>query len=406
MSTQFRSLIISFAVVLSTTLPSAAQWVQTNGPKISLIDCLLQDSSILYAATNRGICVSTDEGNDWTLSNAGLSDTSVQCFCKVGQKICAGTRYQGVFISVDNGAHWVKSNTGLTNTDVLSLNVFKNKLYAGTFNGVFVSTDEGNSWYPVNNGMKGARVFALIGLGSRIFAGARMDSIGLYVSSDEGVSWQASNKGLGNILIYTFANQAGELLVGTAKDMYVSPDSGKNWSVVDAGLAARHVFAIAIKDSNIIAGTDSGVYLRKSTGGGWIRESSDSSFYWVYSLLIFKNKILAGTMFGIYSRPLSEMIASVERLSAVEPSHITLSQNYPNPFNPSTTIEFALPKPGFVTLVVFNVLGEAVGTLVNENLMPGNYRTTWDAKGLPGGMYFYRLEAGGMVEARKLSLLK
>ncbi len=83
-----------------------------------------------------------------------------------------------------------------------------------------------------------------------------------------------------------------------------------------------------------------------------------------------------------------------------------LSQNYPNPFNPSTTIEFALPTPGFVTLSIFNILGEKVATLVSENLTAGNYKYHWDAKGVTSGVYLYKLEAGNIILVRKMILIR
>ena len=70
-----------------------------------------------------------------------------------------------------------------------------------------------------------------------------------------------------------------------------------------------------------------------------------------------------------------------------------LHQNFPNPFNPSTTIEFALPKSAFVTLKIYNLLGEEVATLVAEKLAAGRHKINWNATGLASGVYLYRLEA-------------
>jgi len=84
-----------------------------------------------------------------------------------------------------------------------------------------------------------------------------------------------------------------------------------------------------------------------------------------------------------------------------------LEQNYPNPFNPSTTIEFALPHSGFVTLKIYNILGEEMAALVSERLTAGKYKYEWDASDLASGVYFYRLEAGkDFIKTKKLVLLK
>jgi hypothetical protein len=83
-----------------------------------------------------------------------------------------------------------------------------------------------------------------------------------------------------------------------------------------------------------------------------------------------------------------------------------LSQNYPNPFNPTTTINFSIPKSGFVTIKVYDVLGREVTTLVSQELSAGNYKQQWNANRMPSGIYFYRLQSGSFTETKKLILLK
>ncbi len=96
----------------------------------------------------------------------------------------------------------------------------------------------------------------------------------------------------------------------------------------------------------------------------------------------------------------------VEKYESLIPVEYALHQNFPNPFNPSTTIEFSLPAPGFVTLSIFNVLGEKVATLVSEELTAGSYKYKWDATEVTSGIYFYRIQAGSFVETKKMTLLK
>lgn len=79
---------------------------------------------------------------------------------------------------------------------------------------------------------------------------------------------------------------------------------------------------------------------------------------------------------------------------------------WPNPFNPSTTFEFALPKSAFVTLKVYNLLGEEVAMLVAEQREAGIHKLNWDARGLAIGVYLYRLEVGEFVEVKKLILMR
>jgi len=84
----------------------------------------------------------------------------------------------------------------------------------------------------------------------------------------------------------------------------------------------------------------------------------------------------------------------------------TVSLNYPNPFNPSTTIEYQIPKDGFVNLVVYNSLGQVVATLVNKYELIGKHSIPFNANNLPSGVYFYKLEIGSFSKVNKMLLLR
>lgn len=99
------------------------------------------------------------------------------------------------------------------------------------------------------------------------------------------------------------------------------------------------------------------------------------------------------------------MTPVIEPLQTV-PDGYSLFQNYPNPFNPSTVIQFEVPRSGFVTLKVYDVLGRLVRTLVNKVEQPGSYTVTFDAPDLASGVYFYRLEAGTFTQTKKLMLIR
>lgn len=83
-----------------------------------------------------------------------------------------------------------------------------------------------------------------------------------------------------------------------------------------------------------------------------------------------------------------------------------LEQNYPNPFNPSTKIKFQLPKDGFVTLKVYDILGKEITTLINEEKSQGKYEVNFNASSLSSGVYIYKIQAGDFSASKKLILLK
>jgi len=90
-----------------------------------------------------------------------------------------------------------------------------------------------------------------------------------------------------------------------------------------------------------------------------------------------------------------------------EPYTFKLSQNFPNPFNPATMINFTIPKMGRVTLKVYNIKGELVASLINNELRTeGNYSVQFDGSPLSSGMYFYKLESGNLIETRRMVLVK
>jgi hypothetical protein len=93
-------------------------------------------------------------------------------------------------------------------------------------------------------------------------------------------------------------------------------------------------------------------------------------------------------------------------LTPTLPSEFSLSQNFPNPFNPATVIQYGLPEQSHVVLEVYNVIGQKVGTLVNENQAAGFHEVRFSGSALPSGIYFYRLTAGGFVKTLKMVLAK
>lgn len=88
------------------------------------------------------------------------------------------------------------------------------------------------------------------------------------------------------------------------------------------------------------------------------------------------------------------------------PTEFALEQNYPNPFNPSTTFRYSIPTQSKVVIKVYDILGNEIATLMDEEKSVGTYELKWDAASMPSGVYFYQLKAGTFVETKKMILLK
>jgi N-acetylmuramoyl-L-alanine amidase len=100
------------------------------------------------------------------------------------------------------------------------------------------------------------------------------------------------------------------------------------------------------------------------------------------------------------------VVSMDDEIADLIPNQYRLEQNYPNPFNPMTTIQFGLPKSGYVTLKVYNILGEEVATLIDGDLTAGLHTIDWIAGTVASGIYFYRLQAEAYTETKKMLYLK
>jgi hypothetical protein len=139
-------------------------------------------------------------------------------------------------------------------------------------------------------------------------------------------------------------------------------------------------------------------------------EESDEFDYYITSTqdskIEFKLENKAGFVLN-NPRVNTLQLTRVEKL----PAHYALEQNYPNPFNPNTTIKYALPEDTFVDVVIYNMLGQRIRSLVSEDQKAGRYEVIWDAKDFGGrpvgsGVYYYMIKTENFKASKKMVFLK
>jgi flagellar hook assembly protein FlgD len=135
---------------------------------------------------------------------------------------------------------------------------------------------------------------------------------------------------------------------------------------------------------------------------------------WATSFTEIKGSMAIFSLMSPHNLFGKDFLVNVNNNSSSELKNYQLLQNYPNPFNSSTIIEFMLPDPGYVTIKLYNVLGEEVATIINEQLNAGKHKIEWNGNKISSGIYFYKLivngaspsHTGNYIETRKLVLLK
>lgn len=115
----------------------------------------------------------------------------------------------------------------------------------------------------------------------------------------------------------------------------------------------------------------------------------------------FQSRTIVGEI-----RYVVDVLTGVNTISNEVPNAFELMQNYPNPFNPSTTIKFAIPTAGKVTMKVYDVHGKEISTVVEGEYNPGTYSVDWNAEGLASGVYFYTISSGNFTQTKKLVIVK
>jgi len=272
---------------------------------------------------------------------------------------------------------------------VHALAVSGKNIFAGTYVGVFLSTNNGTSWNKVNTGLTGHPIRTLAVSDAYIFAGTDGDGVWRRPITEFVVTPIIHF----NVKTVAFSHTK----IGEFKDTIViftnmGNDTLKINNVLSSNSAVFSVRKMSILIPPFASFTDT------------LRFSPDSIKQYSEKIFIYSNTLTSPDSIIVSGVGLTPV--TVENFTGELPKIYSLSQNYPNPFNPATTIYFSIPLNSFVSLKIYDDLGREVSILVSENLSAGIYARRWNAKNLPSGIYFYRLQAGSFSETKKLILLK
>jgi hypothetical protein len=394
-------------LVLFTAINAGAQWVQVSSTSGS-VKCFAISGTNIFAGIDGGVIKSTNNGTSWSI--VGLRNKFVSSLAFSGTKLFAGTYSNGVFLSTNNGVNW--NAAGLTDKDIHSFAVLGTNIFAGTTSysggGVYLSTNGGTSWNAVNNGLPEQDVNSIAVLGTNVFAGTW--GAGVFLSTNNGTNWISRSENMANRWVLRLAVLGPNLFAGTASltggGLFLSSNNGINWNAVYNGIPNQDIYDLSVTGMNIVAGTYAGIFLSTNYGTSWINENQGfNTSQSVFAILVTSDYIFAGTNNSIWRRPYSEVVG-VENSNSEIPSKYSLSQNYPNPFNPITNVKFSMLNERDVKLVVYDVQGREVQTLVNEKLSAGIYEVKFDGSMLNSGVYFYKMMTDGFTETKKMLLIK
>jgi hypothetical protein len=218
-----------------------------------------------------------------------------------------------------------------------------------------------------------------------------------------------------------FVDNNNGMIGSSGGDIKKTTDGGATYTSVTppSGLTSFSVMNMcALKDGSnkirLAIDSSGGAVLYSTTNLGttWVREviptqASASTI----SHIQFLNANLGFAALGSPSGALGGLmkygpLSGITGNNHEVPADYKLEQNYPNPFNPSTTIRFAIPKSGNVTLIVYNSIGKEVATLVSESMAAGSYTVSYDASALTSGLYFYKITTNGFTDTKKMLFVK
>jgi photosystem II stability/assembly factor-like uncharacterized protein len=346
----------------------------------------------------------------------------------------------GIFKTTNGGVTWAKQNTAFTGADGKPTFIYffdsNNGLVVGERNPssweIYTTTNGGTQWDSVPQAnippkIAGERLregFESTALHNTFWFCTAGSQGRVFKSTDRGLSWNAVVVGAGYTRVHTvaFQNESVGLVAAFTSNSETTmrtSDGGNTWNPTGSPIyPTPHILAY-------VPGTDSfyvvtghdwtfghvGTAYTRNGGRDWTtveyRQMGPVTF--ISPNVGWTDGPLSGV--GTIFRWSGTVLPVEEENNFIQPERFSIEQNYPNPFNPSTTIQFQIPNSSFVNLKVYDVLGNEVATLVNEEKATGSYEIQFDShsgevRNLSSGIYFYRLHAGSFIETKKMIFIK
>ena len=402
---------------------------QNSGTQQLLYTCKAVSETICWAAgANATVLRTTDGGDNWLNANPnpGVISGDVRNMEAMDEFTAFVTTESptttSVYKTTDGGDSWVQvySNTGGTVKGIRMLDSLNGIAIGSPISNLWnllLTTDGGNTWELSPNSPPAENIHQAVHNSFQvsmpyIYWGTSFSSI--YRSSDGGLTFtENETPGAGIYIFSLFINSLGTGFAA-ATSMCRSTDGGATFlSHPVPGGGNINGIQGAGGDFWYIRGTK--IYHSTDDGINWIEEYDTPSGLSL-NHMDFPDSLSgcqtgwAVGFGGSIHKMTGSTVTSVDNQMET-PAEYELSQNYPNPFNPSTTIKFSIATVGTydlvsVQLIIYDVLGNEVTTLVNEEKSSGTYEVGFNATELVSGIYFYKLQAGSFIEIKKMIFLR
>ncbi len=341
-----------------------------------LTSCYFVNKNTGWVGGPNGVFKTTDGGSSWNPQTNPDYINKVYFYDESNGYAVGGSGTGSVYVTTDGGSNWTEHQS-VTGTEILGVqSVDALNVYVFCDYGINKSTNGGLAWTTTSIFGNGFGIASMYFVDPNTgFVGGHNDTeVGVYKTTDGGTSWVNKTPGL----LY--------------KPAYIKFFDGKHGII--AGGAFNNQPAVIVTTD----GGESWTNIMTSVPGDVTRDDFTSEYF------VSQN---VGWAVGSGGSILKyENTTGIKDDKSSKEMNFSLNQNYPNPFNPSTQISYAVGRPSYVTLKIYDVLGNIVATLVNEMKPAGNYSINFNASSLSSGVYFYTLSAGNFVETKKLILMK